>query len=153
MLRPNSNCKERGLSPALFGNPLRSTAHDNKEYPKASPRLFSKYSVSTTVRRRGVDGNPGVRVDLPRLTHRSERTSGMSASCPLMTQSGHSRCGTFHQPCFACCYCKDMVIPLRLREASKPTCLPCNCKTTPFEFCSVAAFAPPATATPAETAE
>jgi hypothetical protein len=52
--------------------PIRGAAHDNKEYSKPSSRLFSKYSGSTTVLSRGVDGNPGVRVDLPRLTHRPE---------------------------------------------------------------------------------
>jgi hypothetical protein len=50
-------------------------------------------------------------------------------------------------------YCKDMVIPLTLRLAAKPTCRPRNVSTTPFEFWSVAAFPPPATAIPAEAAE
>src|SRR5215475_12924937 len=40
-------------------------------------------------------------------------------------------------------YCKDIVIPLTLRLAAKPTCRPRNVSTTPFEFWSVAAFAPP----------
>jgi hypothetical protein len=67
-------------------------------------------------------------------------------------------CTTLHQPRrqqergTALSYCREIVIPLKLREASKPTCRPCSRRTTPFEFCSVAAFAPPATATPAETA-
>jgi len=50
-------------------------------------------------------------------------------------------------------YCMDMVIPLTLRLAAKPTCRPRNVSTTPFEFWRVAAFAPPATEIPAEAAE
>jgi hypothetical protein len=50
-------------------------------------------------------------------------------------------------------YCRLMVAPLRLRDSSKPTCVPCTSRTTPFAFCSRADFPPPATAIPAETTE
>jgi len=62
-------------------------------------------------------------------------------------QSGHRRAD------FDLLYCMDMVIPLTLTFAAKPTCRPRKVSTTPFEFWSVAAFAPPATAIPAEATE
>ena len=46
--------------------------------------------------------------------------------------------------------CKDTVIPLRLREASRPIAGPFTFKTTPFVFCSSATLPPPTTASAAE---
>jgi len=31
-------------------------------------------------------------------------------------------------------YRREIVIPLKLKDASKPTCRPCSRRTTPFEF-------------------
>src|SRR5262249_873509 len=50
-------------------------------------------------------------------------------------------------------YCIDTVIPLRLREASRPTPGPFTFITTPFAFFSSATLPPPTTASAAEPCE
>src|SRR6516164_835773 len=49
--------------------------------------------------------------------------------------------------------CIDIVIPLRLREASRPTSGPITFKITPFAFCSSATLPPPTIASAAEACE
>ena len=92
--------------------------------------------------RQGTRPNGPGNADRPR--GRGDRTGG------AMSAFDTKRTPTLLSPGF---YCNDIVNPLRLSEASNPTCRPCNCRTTPFEFCNVTAFAPAATATPAEMAE
>src|SRR5262249_32328831 len=103
-----------------------------------------------------------------------------SQQCPLLAQSGHhdraERCPLSevkrtlgfsdrirgHQlhrgdlkatrPLIRHSYCNAIVIPDRLRDASRPTCTPCTSSTTPFSFFNVATLAPPTIATLAEAA-
>jgi len=57
-----------------------------------------------------------------------------------------------HDPKRTCllCYCMDIVIPLRLREASRPIAGPRTLITTPLVFCSVATLPPPTIASAAD---
>src|SRR5262249_46165781 len=48
------------------------------------------------------------------------------------------------------CHCMDIVIPLRLREASRPIAGPRTLITTPLVFCSVATLPPPTIASAAD---